>query len=138
MSKLWDILSKGAKKLIEEERKKEEEKTGGENGRKEKEIKKRGEREKFAFMIETEERTETEAFSFTDLKIFHKNCFGGSLKKEALNDKTVKITCERCGTVYEATREEVIDIIKTAIDGERRTAGSQYLDRLITERKTKT
>jgi len=90
--------------------------------RKEEEEKKRGvEKEKEeAFRIEVEKKKSDDIFTFKDLKISHLNCLGGDVCFEDIEGDSEKIVCQRCKNWELIHQEEIVEIIKTAIDGKER------------------
>ena len=82
------------------------------------------------FTIEVEKRGKDDEFKFKDLKMFHHECYGGTIKCDYQGGYW-ELSCQRCGLetavhityrsgVGREDSEETINIIKTAIDGRER------------------
>jgi hypothetical protein len=86
------------------------------------------------FTIEVEKRGKDEDFDFGDLKMWHRECYGGRIvgrkfdKAEFGPDAEVDfpepvwlLTCQRCHEGRALMREEPTAIVRTAIDGKPNT-----------------
>lgn len=81
-----------------------------------------------SFTIEVEKKGKDEEFRFKDLKLFHRECYGGEIrigetKKLRLIRENIPLTeleCERCGAVRVIklfSTENRLAIIKLAVEG---------------------
>jgi hypothetical protein len=93
---------------------------------------------KTEFTIEVEKRRKDEDFAFSGLKMWHQECYGGALVQAQKQDSEVlggfrfdstsdtdrstlwTLACRRCGASTWLKDDEVLDIVKTAIDGQKR------------------
>lgn len=78
-----------------------------------------------AFTIEVEKKGKDEEFGFEDLykeaEVFHEECYGGETDWEIVRHslKDWRFTCQRC-RVEVGMFQERLEVIKTAIDGQKR------------------
>jgi len=88
-----------------------------------------------AFRIEVKKRDQNENFAFVDLELFHLDCFGGKILRQSRSQNSWTLRCERCNCQYEISHASVADVIKTAIDGQKRTAGNKNYPIIVTQRE---
>ena len=86
------------------------------------------------FTIEVEPKGKDQEFSFRHLEMYHKECYGGKINIISTTEDFghpntgfedldfYKLTCTRCGlkTIIKEQSEVPSQIIKTAIDGQKR------------------
>ena len=78
-----------------------------------------------SFTIEVVKQDNDSEFSFEDLEMFHKECYGGKIKQLKTQDRWT-LSCARCSISISVDLEEGRDIIRTAVDGEQRTTKTAY------------
>jgi hypothetical protein len=81
-----------------------------------------------------ERRKEDNDFDFDDLKLFHKECYGGRVDHEWAWGSYV-LFCYRCGEVIDFPEEWMKKIVCTAVDGKERKLSDNV--RAIQKIKTK-
>ena len=98
-------------------------------------------RDSSTFHIDVEKRGKDEDFAFNDLKMWHRECYGGRLEVMGLKEQResmeargempvlhadpqeplTTLICRRCGVTGQFMSGEVLGIVQTAIDGQQRT-----------------
>lgn len=91
------------------------------------------------FTVEVEKKGKDEDFAFSGLKMWHQECYGGALVQAQKQDSEVlggfrfdstsdtggptlwTLACRRCGASTWLKDSDVLDIVKTAIDGQKRS-----------------
>lgn len=71
-----------------------------------------------AFTIEVKKKEKDEEFSFEDLAMFHKECYGGRMRIQT--DPSLKLICQRCRVEVALSSLAVAEIVRTAMDGQER------------------
>jgi hypothetical protein len=69
------------------------------------------------FTIEVKKREKDEDFTFKDLEMYHSECYGGKI---IVYDDLLTLKCKRCNQSIHILEEEIIFLVKTAIDGKER------------------
>ena len=81
------------------------------------------------FTIEVEKREKDEKFKFEDLEMFHQDCYGGKINKkfieveinpEKKESSLLEIECVCCRQKIWIPENSIIEIVKTAKDGQER------------------
>ncbi len=81
--------------------------------------------ERKEFVIEVGKKDKDDDFTFSDLQMFHPECYGGSLEYQEYLDSyglVPSLTCRRCGWRISTagSGETNLPIVKTAVDGQKR------------------
>ena len=83
--------------------------------------------DKRMFTIEVKKKRKEEEFNHEDLEMFHGECYGGKLVWTGRGFKNL-LSCERCGdSSCGMETEDIMKIVKTAIDGEERKLGENIV-----------
>ncbi|HEY0089414.1 MAG TPA: hypothetical protein VGB37_11260 [Candidatus Lokiarchaeia archaeon] len=90
------------------------------------------------FTIEVRKKEKDEEFEFKELEILHQECYGGKIVvkdfKERIDEESKHplLVCSRCKKEIDIWDYDMIKIIRTAVDGEKREIKRQLPSDSIT------
>ena len=75
------------------------------------------------FTVEVEKKAKDEEFNVESLNMWHNDCYRGKFIKDKYQYIS-RITCSRCESKFLIEHSDMVKIIRTAVDGEKREIAS--------------